>query len=489
MVRSEIGSDNGHRSDSSESRYREIFNSLDERILILDPGAGEIVDGNDAVVDLFGYSHEELVGLDIESISSDLGAHARDRARDLVRRAATEGPFTVERQAKDREASTFWVEVRLQPLSTGEESRVIATIRDMGEKAKQERDLRSFKTAVENAGHSIFWTDVDGTIEYVNPAFEEITGYEKSEVIGRNPRILQSGEMSPGFYQNLWETILAGDTFEEEIVNQSATGERIVVSQTIAPITGPTGEIERFVAVNSDITERKEREERLEAEKERVEQLHQRLSVMNRILRHDIRSSVNIIKGNAQLADSSDRHLDQALETVIDEADRLQRIAESVRHIEAAIADSDSGVTTIDVATMLRTKVHRFKNDYPEANFEMEIPDSVTVLARDRFDLALEHLLSNTIDHHDRDSPTVEVTVTQSKTDGTVEIVIADDGPGIPEAEMRPLEEGRETPLEHTSGLGLWLTQWITDVSGGSLSFEKNEPRGTTVRIELETPD
>ena len=72
-----------------------------------------------------------------------------------------------------------------------------------------------------------------------------------------------------------------------------------------------------------------------------------------------------------------------------------------------------------------------------------------------------------------------------SETD-TIVIEIADDGPGIPDAEIQPLEAGRETPLEHTSGLGLWLSQWIISLSGGTLSFEENDPRGTIARIDLE---
>ena len=123
--------------------------------------------------------------------------------------------------------------------------------------------LESFKRAVEQAGHSIYITDTDGTIRYVNPAFEETTGYAAEQALGRTPRILKSGEHDAAFYEDLWRTILDGEVWRSELVNRRADGSRYVVNQTIAPIV-VDGSIERFVAVNADITERKEREERLE---------------------------------------------------------------------------------------------------------------------------------------------------------------------------------------------------------------------------------
>jgi len=123
--------------------------------------------------------------------------------------------------------------------------------------------LRSFKRAVDQAGHSIYITDTDGTVRYVNPAFEATTGYAAEQAVGRTPRILKSGEHSAAFYEDLWDTILAGDVWQNELVNHRADGSRYVINQTIAPIV-VDGNIERFVAVNADITDRIEWEERLE---------------------------------------------------------------------------------------------------------------------------------------------------------------------------------------------------------------------------------
>ena len=122
---------------------------------------------------------------------------------------------------------------------------------------------RHLQAALNQADHAIYITDIDGTIEYVNPKFEEITGYSADEAIGTTPDLLQSGEYSDEFYQDLWETILDGDNWHHEMIDQTKAGEQIILDQTISPITTENGEIDGFVAINKDITEKKRREEEL----------------------------------------------------------------------------------------------------------------------------------------------------------------------------------------------------------------------------------
>ena len=466
-----------------ENPYRTIFEGLPEPALLLTPANGRIAVANDAAAELFGYDPAGMEGLSVETVGADVGPRSPEEFGSLLSELEPGDTRSIRRQVADGTGQLFWAEISLAGVSIQGENHVVWLVGNLEEQLERERDRRTFKTAVENAGHAIYWTDTDGTIEYANPAVEAITGYDREELVGENPRIFKSGEMSRSYYEDLWETILGGETFKEEVVNETADGERLVLSQTIAPITGPSGEIERFVAVNSDITERKRREERLEAEKEAVEQLQEQLTVMNRILRHDIRSSVNIIRGNAELAAASERRLEQALETIVEEADRLQRIGESVRHIQSVLEEDDSPDNVLDVATLLQAKVHRFRNEFPHASIDLDLPQSAFARAREQFGLAIDHLLANAIEHNDQDCPGVTVAV--STTDETVRIEIRDDGPGIPEGEIRPLSEGRETPLEHTSGLGLWLAHWIIEASDGTLSFEENEPRGTVVKIAL----
>lgn len=471
----DVGTANGRRRGT----YRTVFESLPEPVLLLRRANGRIVDANEAAARFFGDEQETLTGRSVETICGAPGTACREDLDGLD----PDETRTLRRQVKDADGKEFRAEISLTGVSIWGEPHAVWMVRRLEERDATRWDRRTFRTAVENAGHGIYWTDTDGTIEYANPAVEEITGYDREELVGKTPRVFKSGEMSRAYYEELWETILSGETFREEVINETADGDRVILSQTVAPIVGPDGAVERFVAVNSDVTERKHREERLEAEKRAVEQLQEQLSVMNRILRHDIRSSVNIIRGNAKLAAASERGLDQALETIEEEADRLQRIGESVRHIQSVLEEEGSPDNVLDLATVLQAKIHRFRNEYPNASFEVDLPKTALARAREQFGLAIDHLLTNAIEHNDREEPTITVAVSSS-ADG-LRVEIRDDGPGIPEAEIRPLQEGRETALEHTSGLGLWLAHWIVRASDGEIAFKTDDSRGTIVTIRL----
>ncbi|MFC6873083.1 PAS domain S-box protein [Halobellus marinus] len=132
--------------------------------------------------------------------------------------------------------------------------------------------LRLFREAVEASGHAVYFTERDGTIIYVNEAFEATTGYSAEEAIGRTPRILKSGEHDREFYERLWGTILAGDVWRSEITNRTKSGDRYVVDQTIAPVETDAGAT-HFVAVNAEITGHKERQAALERNRKRLNAL------------------------------------------------------------------------------------------------------------------------------------------------------------------------------------------------------------------------
>ena len=120
--------------------------------------------------------------------------------------------------------------------------------------------LQKLSSAVEQTADHVIITDKNGMIEYVNPAFEKLTGFTRKEVIGQTPRIIKSGKMAPDFFRGLWQTILAGQVFRAEFINQKKNGELYYEEKIITPIKDERGRITHFVSTGRDITERKQAE-------------------------------------------------------------------------------------------------------------------------------------------------------------------------------------------------------------------------------------
>lgn len=117
--------------------------------------------------------------------------------------------------------------------------------------------------ALEAAANPILISRRDGTIIWVNSAFEQLSGYSRQEALGQNTRLLKSGQQSASIYKDLWDTVLSGQRWRGELVNQRKNGSLYHEEMTVTPVKGPTGEITHFIAIKLDITERKQAEEQI----------------------------------------------------------------------------------------------------------------------------------------------------------------------------------------------------------------------------------
>ena len=124
-----------------------------------------------------------------------------------------------------------------------------------------EREIQKFKLGIDRSDNIVFVTDLDGTIQYANPAFEKIYGYSQSETIGQTPRILKSGVIPDEQYKHFWDTLLSGGTVTGEIINKTKDGRLIPIAGTNSPILDEAGKTIGFLAVHQDITQRKLAEE------------------------------------------------------------------------------------------------------------------------------------------------------------------------------------------------------------------------------------
>ena len=127
-----------------------------------------------------------------------------------------------------------------------------------------EREIQKFKLGIDRSDNAVFITDLDGKIEYANPAFEKVYGYKPEEAVGKTPRILKSGLIPPEQYEQFWGQLLTGGTVSGEITNRRKDGTIIPISGTNTPILDETGKTIGFLAVHQDITQRKQQEEALQ---------------------------------------------------------------------------------------------------------------------------------------------------------------------------------------------------------------------------------
>jgi diguanylate cyclase (GGDEF)-like protein/PAS domain S-box-containing protein len=156
-------------------------------------------------------------------------------------------------------------EVWYSPLTDarGAPRGAIGVAADITERKKAEAQMQKLSRALEQIADTVMITDRHGVIEYVNPTFAQVTGYEPVEAVGRRPNLLKSGRQGPGYYENLWKTILAGEVFSDVFINRRKDGSLYYEEKTITPLTDADGRITHFVATGKDITERMQVQERL----------------------------------------------------------------------------------------------------------------------------------------------------------------------------------------------------------------------------------
>ncbi len=322
--------------------------------------------------------------------------------------------------------------------------------------------------AIEQADPAIAILDEDGTVEYVNAAFETVYGYPKSETIGAPVDLLLPADVDA---TTLLSAVGEDRHWREEIVKSGKGGRRFHADLSVAAVPVAGGTRQKYVAVASDITALKEREQRLE--------------VLNRVLRHNLRNDMDSIIGRAELiatADSDDPRADAS--RIIETASDLVEMGEKVRRAATAL-DESAEQTDIVLVELLERVVSDLADAHPDGEVIVDVPSDVVIQSNWRqLELAVSNLVENGLEHGGS-KPTVEILLTDTDArDETLSIAVRDDGPGIPSHELRVLEAGEETALEHGSGIGLWLVHAAVTTLGGDLSFDTGSD-GTTVTVAI----
>ncbi|MDO8451509.1 MAG: PAS domain S-box protein [bacterium] len=259
----------------SELRYRRLFETAQDGILILDADTGKIEDVNPFLETMLGYSHDEFVGkelweigvfndiADSKSSFMELQAKGYIRYKDL--------PL----QSKD--GRSIAVEFISNAYVVGDQRVIQCNIRDISDRKLAERKAAMQTAALKAAANGIAITDVNAVIQWVNPAFIALTGYTRDELLGQQMRILRSGKQNKMFYEKFWKTILSGRAWKGEIINRKKDGSLYIGEQMITPIIDEKGKATTFITITQDVTDRKKLEQSLtsrNAELERLAQSH-----------------------------------------------------------------------------------------------------------------------------------------------------------------------------------------------------------------------
>ena len=312
---------------------------------------------------------------------------------------------------------------------------------------------------VEQLDDPVFIIDTGRTVVDLNPAGESLLETSPTDAIGRD---------ITGLLPAL-EGALDTDPVDE--ITLDSHGVRRHYDVSVSELDRAHGTVTGRIVSLRDVTERTQRE--------------QRLDVMNRLFRHNLRNEMNVVRGNAEL-----------LGTHTDDADQRERADRIIATVDEVIARSDKVGTlsrsldddpnrTLDLGSILDPVVESTRRDDPEATISLDAPDSCRVAGDPSVEIAIRELLENAIEH--ADGVTVSVTLT-AIDEQRVELRIRDDGPGIPEQELQVLDSRTETPMEHASGFGLWLVTWIVERAGGAIEFDVDET-GTTAIVRLPRPE
>jgi PAS domain S-box-containing protein len=242
----------------SEEQFRAMFELASIGMAQADPTTRRWVRVNRKMCEITGYSAAELLQLHVPELTHP---EDRDRDEDLFRRVIRgEAPdYRLEKRYLCKDGAIAWVNVNMAAIrdAAGRPVRSMATIEDITERKQAEETVRLQSAALAAAANAIVITDQRGRIEWVNRAFSDLTGYAAADALGKNPRLLKSGQQEPAFYTTLWNTILAGDIWHGELVNRRKDGGLYHEDMTITPLRDAGGAVTHFIAIKQDITERK----------------------------------------------------------------------------------------------------------------------------------------------------------------------------------------------------------------------------------------
>jgi PAS domain S-box-containing protein len=426
---------------------------------------------SDGCKELTGYKSSELINNETISYSSIIHKDDRENVWNIVQKALNEKrDFVLVYRIITSNKIEKWVWEKGEGLYDENQNvtAIVGFITDITEMKISEETVRKLSRAVEQSPASIIITDLNGSIEYVNPKFTEITGYSFSESIGKNPNILKSGANSNELYQDLWNTIKSGNEWRGIFQNKRKDGSLFWESAHISPIKNEEGKVTHYLGIKEDITEQKTKDEKLQNSLKEKE-------VMLREIHHRVKNNLQIISSLLKLQATyiSDP-------TALDYFKVSQDRVKSMALIHQQLYRS-SDLSKINFGDYLRNLTSHLFQAYGvnEKNIRLNIDAKHIYIGIDSAipcGLLINELISNSLKHAFPNNRKGEINISMFQKDINKYLLrLSDNGVGFPE----------DIDYKNTKSLGMQLVITLTEQVDGSIELIRDQ--GTTFNIIFST--
>jgi PAS domain S-box-containing protein len=480
---------------TSEERYRKLIEFSPNAVLV---GQNHVIDiANISAVELFGVSSAaDLIGRRLADI---VGPKARSRVEELAQRLYEREMQLPLEEIQICRNDGLLLDVEYAASSFEENGKMVTQLilRNITEKKQAETENAQLIRSIEQVTESIVITDVKGSILYVNPAFEKVTGFTRAEAIGSNPRILKSGHHAASFYQAMWATLLRGETWSGDLVNKRKDGTLFNEEAIISPIRDQGGAIINYVAVNRDMTQEQLLRDQLNQA--------QKMESMGRIaggIAHDFNNLLMVIRTYAEtlqdrlpVQDGLRENTDQILEAVERGASLTgQMLAFSRKQIISPVV-LDLNAVIDETAKMLRRVIGE------DIELHVALSNTLWAIKADP-DQIVQVLMNLCVNARDAMPQGGRLTITTGKVTvkkrsigerhdvlpgDYVMLSVADSGTGMSKKVQKDIFEPFFTTKEvgKGTGLGLSMVYGIVKQNGGHVWVESKPGQGTCFTIYL----